>query len=567
MAEKEKEIVNPKDIFGEEAIEEYSPTGDELNPDVKPSIPKKIELNTELQSPEAIAFFKRLPNGNNALIDYEADSTIIASYGNIENVVRKILVPKFGYGEYIPARIEYDKKTRQKSYIYGKSIFVLEPNSDKPVAEKSDSSASSLIMELLKREDEKDRQRREEFNELIRRLNDDKNNHTADKNNNDSLAMIMQQQNNQMLIMMKMMFENMNGNNSMKDVLSPIVSKIEELEEKVNTGALSNVDIPETKSFNQGKDIIELITAIKNILGQSNQDNNKGVDELIKEVNSLKEKITQNQFEQLKKEIEYLKNKDSSSSDEIDEFITRFQQIKKMSTMIDGKSDGFTDILGGLVEQLPDMIDKITKATPNVDPVKISKLEEENKKLREVLTKYNQYIKSIKQKKLQAPDNKKPIKVPEAKQEVKPKSEPEVKQKINQEVKPEQKVEQKQEVKKEVKKRGRPSIIDKYISSELITKLSNSKTDEEIIESITNIIGNLLTNSVISKTVESNIETAMNSGSEGFRDVILKYVKFLRNKLTNYNAVVDCINRRYDDWYQQILLSIPAQKQEENKNQ
>jgi len=504
---------------------------------------KKVE--DELESQDKYVFYKVGKDGRKSLIDYEVDKPTIIALGGLENVVRKRIVPLYGYGEYIPAIVKYDKKTGKKIIGVGSAINILEPIQPvQPVQQQNEYSLmlnqmKDLISQMLEREDQKRREDEARWNRIIESIKVK----TPDAENNNMIAMMMQQMNNQMMMMMEMMRskkDDVNPLQGLERVLEPVVNKLKFLEEEINnkkTPDLDLLNLRPPKEDNE-KTLLETIKAVQEMI-KPNKNESDEIVNLRKELAQMQERLAQTQMDALKKEIDELKNYAMNRESEIDKFIEMYERVRDLSNYVNPENnDAFGSLVKSLAEHAPELISQISQ-NKNVPQEQVSALIEENNKLKEMLSKYQDAIKkAVEKKKL----------LTEGKRGRKPKVEehPKVEQ---------PKIEQPKEEKPVIiQKEQEPKKI--VIPPNIIEMLDKAGNDDDIAKVMVEFLKSNGTQVFDTSTQRIILEKKADGIKEVFNKIIEDNKGILKPE--TYEKLKKYIENTYKEWYKSFLQMAKA---------
>jgi hypothetical protein len=503
---------------------------------------KKVE--DELESQDRYIFYKVGKDGRKALIDYEIDKSTITALGGLENVVRKRIVPLYGYGEYIPALVKYDKKTGKKIIGVGNAINILEPIQPiQPVQQQNEYSLmlnqmKDLISQMLEREDQKRREDEARWNRIIESMKVK----TPDTDNN-MIAIMMQQMNNQMMMMMEMMRskkDEVSPLQGLEKVLEPIVNKLKFLEEEINNKKAPDLDLLNLRPPKEDneKTLLETIKAVQEII-KPNKNESDEIVNLRKELAQMQEKLAQTQIETLKKEIEELKSYAMNKESEIDRFMELYDRVMDLSKYVNPRdNDAFSSLVKSLAEHAPELISQISQ-NKNVSQEQLNALVEENNKLKEMLSKYQEAIKkAVEKKKL----------LTEGKRGRKPKvdEQSEVEQpKIEQPKKEEKPVTTQKEIHKKV-----------VIPQNIVEMLDRSGSDDDIAKVMVEFLK--LNGTQIFDTSTQRI--ILEKKADGIKEVFNKIIEDNKDVLKpeTYEKLKKYIENTYKEWYKSFLQMAKA---------
>jgi hypothetical protein len=546
---RENKPVNPSELaLNDEEIKQFDIPEEiekkEIEGISETPITQDRKIEDELESQDRYIFYKVGKDGRKALIDYEVDRSTITALGGLENVVRKRVVPLYGYGEYIPALVKYDKKTGKKIIGVGNAINILEPIQPiQPVQQQNEYSLmlnqmKDLISQMLEREDQKRKEDEARWNRIIESMKVK----TPDTDNN-MIAMMMQQMNNQMMIMMEMMRsrkDDVNPLQGLEKVLEPIVNKLKFLEEEINnkkTPDLDLLNLRPPKEDNE-KTLLETIKTVQEII-KPNKNESDEIVNLRKELAQMQEKLAQTQIETLKKEIEELKSYAMNKESEIDRFMELYDRVMDLSKYVNPKNnDAFSSLVKSLADHAPELISQISQSK-NVSQEQLNSLIEENNKLKEMLSKYQEVIKkAVEKKKLLA----------ESKRGRKPKAEEQPK--IEQ-----PKIEQPKEEKPVViqKEQESKKIV---IPPNIIEMFDNANNDDEMAKAVVEFLKSNGTQVFDTPTQRIILEKK----ADGIKEVFNKIVDDNRGVLKpeTYEKLKKYIENTYKEWYKSFLQMAKA---------
>jgi len=410
-----------KDIFNSTPPPPPSP----IITKAKSYVDSKKPLESKMPPAEKIEIYKRNDNGELELCDVEITREMLSSM-SLQDIIRKFLIKRYGYGEYVPMTIKAGKDP-----IIGGSIKFAKPMDEEdirqPISNNND-SVSGVISQMrdifetvMNRTEQVRRESEEKYDRITNMIKQQqetisnllfakKEDEDTNKNKGNDLTaligLIMQQNQANMNVMIEMMRNNnkpqesFNLSEALEKAMKPIVEKIDSIENK-NSGLedLTHTDDDKVKRLE------EQISSLKEqLIANEKKELENKIDELNKKIMDLSSKPTSN-----------------NALGSIEEIINVYDRLKEFSSkMFAGNSNGsssgkeeFMGFLSDIMEKLPNIIDSLKSVSANPNDASIEKAREQMGKLYKQNIELKKYIMKMKEQKKLPAKTKKPKAEPE----------------------------------------------------------------------------------------------------------------------------------------------------------